>query len=164
MRCVRTANKVGTAAAGAASVGGGVQLNDRYRLLRRIGEGASSEVFLADDLVAGCGCAVKLYAQGGESESRRLLTEFSRLAELRHRNVVRVRDVGRVRTGSFSGRPFLVTDHVPGASLASLADGERPQAALERFVAAADDLADALAYLHGRGLLHGDLNPANVRF
>src|SRR6185295_16152154 len=57
---------------------------------------------------------------------------------------------------------FLVTDHVPGASLASLASGERGEG-LARFAAAADDLADALAYLHGRGLLHGDLTPANVR-
>ena len=162
MQCVKTANKVGRqTASNEAEVAS--RLNDRYRLRQRIGEGASAEVFLADDLDTGEPCAVKLHARGEEAQTRRLLAEFARLGELRHRNVVRVRDVGRGRAGAFAGRPFLVTEHVPGPALDSLLDGARNGTALARFAAAADDLADALAYLHGRGLLHGDLSPANVR-
>jgi transcriptional regulator with GAF, ATPase, and Fis domain/tetratricopeptide (TPR) repeat protein len=159
---VRTANKVGNAGVAGAASGALGTLNDRYRLIRRLGEGASGEVFLADDLVAREPCAVKLHQQAEDADARRLLAEFSRLAELSHRSILRVRDVGRVRQGSFSGRPFLVTDHVAGRPLGSLGDGAGGGHRLARFLAAADDLADALAYLHGRGWIHGDLTPSNV--
>src|SRR3954465_8123397 len=119
MRRVKTANKVGIDAADKRAAAA-IRLNERYRLVRRIGEGASSEVFLADDLVAGQPCAAKVYGQGGEAESRRLLAEFARLTELHHRNVVRVRDLGRARQGELAGRPFLITDYVAGRPLTSL--------------------------------------------
>ena len=126
MRCVRTANKVGT-----GSVGGPAEvarLNDRYRLVRRIGEGASSEVFLADDVVAGCSCAVKLYAQGGEAESRRLLTEFSRLAELRHRNIVEVFDVSSPVTADGPRASTQTTSALRGHPRSVVGTSRRPVA------------------------------------
>src|SRR5262245_36306498 len=141
--------------------GADASIAGRYRLGAKIGAGASAEVFLADDLAAGDRCAVKLFMPG--DDSARLVGEFARLTELSHPGIVRVRDLGEVRDGDFQGRRYLVTDHVPGPSILSLAEIASDEERLHRFITAADVLADALSYLHGRGIVHGDVSPANVR-
>src|SRR5262245_24649293 len=142
--------------------GADASIAGRYRLGAKIGAGASAEVFLADDLVAGGRCAVKLFLPG--DDSARLLGEFASLTELSHPGIVRVRDLGQVRDGELRGRRYLVTDHISGPSLLSVAEIASDEERLRRFATAADVLADALAYLHGRGIVHGDVSPGNVRF
>jgi serine/threonine-protein kinase PknK len=137
---------------------------DRYRLGRRLGVGASGEVYAAEDLADHSACAVKLLPAGLETAAiARLLDEFGRLSELDHRGIVRVRDTGRIAEGPLAGRLFLVTDQLAGpdlpAHLAAASDGDR----FRQFAAAAESLTDALAYLHGRGLVHGDISPGNIR-
>jgi serine/threonine-protein kinase PknK len=137
---------------------------DRYRLGRRLGVGASGEVYAAEDLADHSACAVKLLPAGLETAAiARLLDEFGRLSELDHRGIVRVRDTGRICEGPLAGRLFLVTDQLGGpdlqAHLAAAPNGDR----FRRFAAAAENLTDALAYLHGRGFVHGDISPENIR-
>ena len=137
---------------------------ERYRLGRRIGAGATSEVFAAEDLVDHAACAVKLFDAGlAPAAVGRLLDEFGRLTELGHRGIVRVRDTGRIADGPLAGRLFLVTDQLSGPDLGAQLAGTRGKDRLRLFATAAEDLADALAYLHGRGIVHGDINPNNVR-
>ena len=137
---------------------------NRYRLGRRLGVGASGDVYAADDLADHAACAVKLFPAGLEAAAvSRLLDEFGRLSELDHRGIVRVRDTGRISEGPLAGRLFLVTDQLAGADLLAHLAAARGEDRLRRFAAAADDLADALAYLHGRGLVHGDISPGNIR-
>jgi transcriptional regulator with GAF, ATPase, and Fis domain/Tfp pilus assembly protein PilF len=133
-----------------SSVGG------RYVLAQALGRGASAETFAARDATTGETVVVKLFAR----ESRATATEeFRQLLGVGHPSVVRVRDIGRTA----DGRPFVVTQHVAGPPLDSVAsvagDAERRRA----FERAAEALADALAHLHGRGVIHGDVCPANVR-
>src|SRR5262245_34018007 len=79
-----------------------------------MGRGASGETYVARDTETGTECVVKVF----DPAARGLATEeFRSLTSLSHPSVVRVRHVGR--TGD--GRPFLVTDLVAGAPLASLA-------------------------------------------
>jgi len=131
-------------------------LGARFALGRRLGRGATAETFVAQDVDAGDACVVKVF----DDATRAATDEFGHLLSLAHRSVVRVRHVGRAA----DGRAFLVTDLVPGAPLASLAsladEAERRRA----FSRAARDLADALAHLHARGVVHGDVCSANVRF
>ena len=137
---------------------------DRYRLGGRLGVGASSEVYATEDLASHTACAVKLFPADLESGAiARLLDEFGRLSELGHRGIVRVRDTGRIAEGALAGRLFLVTDRLSGPDLAAHLAAARGEDRFRRFAAAAEDLADALAYLHGRGLVHGDISTSNVR-
>ena len=142
----------------------GPLIADRYRIGKRLGAGASSEVYAAEDLADHAACAVKLLPAGLEpAVVARLLDEFGRLSGLGHRGIVRVRDAGCIPDGVLAGRLFLVTDHLSGPDLAEHLAAAHGEERFRRFVAAAEDLVDAVAYLHGRGLVHGDISPANVR-
>ena len=155
-------NEVGTSSG--AGNGPWPLVADRYRLGTRLGVGASSEVYAAEDLADHAPCAVKLFpAELEPGTIARLLDEFGRLSELGHRGIVKVRDTGRISEGELAGRLFLVTDQLSGPDLAAHLAAAHGEDRFRRFAAAAEDLADAVAYLHGRGLVHGDISPANVR-
>jgi serine/threonine-protein kinase PknK len=128
-----------------------------YRLGALLGRGASGETYAAT-AESGEACVVKLFA-AAPGDDASATGEFRRLAAVAHPSVVRVRDVGRAA----DRRLYLVTDLVPGPALDSIAilvdDSERTKA----FTRAARELADALGHLHGRGIVHGDVSPANVR-
>jgi serine/threonine-protein kinase PknK len=134
------------------------QLPARYQVGERLGAGASGETFAAIDRTTDTACVIKLFADG--SRGRRFaLAEFRGLETLAHPSVVRLRDIGRLD----DGRLYLVTDRVVGPGvegIATIAD-EAERRAL--FARAALDLASALAHLHARGIVHGDVCPANVR-
>ena len=134
---------------------------DRYRLLRRLAGGASGEVFLAEDKNREGLDVLKLLPPRVSSKELRL--EFGRLTELGHPNIVRVHDAGVSAAGYGESQAFLVMDHVGGRSLAEVLAGKDERSRLSTFAAAAEALADALAYLHGRGISHGDISPANIR-
>jgi serine/threonine-protein kinase len=131
-------------------------LDGRYALGRGLGRGSSAETFAARDAITGEAVVVKLF----DRESRATATdEFRQLLGVAHPSVVRVRDIGRTA----DGRPFVVTDLVPGPELDHLASVADEGARRRAFEGAADALANALAHLHGRGVIHGDVCPANVR-
>jgi transcriptional regulator with GAF, ATPase, and Fis domain len=124
----------------------------------RLGEGASGEAYGVVDTTDGAACVAKVFAAGAAARGA-AIAELAGLQALAHPSVVRVRDVGRMG----DGRLFLVTERVAGPSIDSLAnisDEAVRRAAVQR---AAQELAGALAHLHGRGIVHGDVCPANVR-
>jgi transcriptional regulator with GAF, ATPase, and Fis domain len=134
------------------------QLPARYEVTERLGAGASGETFAAIDRTNDTACVIKLFADGSRGR-RSALAEFRGLETLAHPSVVRLRDIGRLG----DGRLYLVTDRVVGPGvegIATVAD-EAERRAL--FVRAAIDLASALAHLHARGIVHGDVCSANVR-
>ena len=91
----------------------------------------------------------------GAEELARFDREARVVAKLRHRGVVAVHDLGR-----HNGCPYLVMDLIEGESLnARLRRG--PVAPMEAARMGAD-LADALEHAHQSGILHRDVNPANV--
>lgn len=152
-----TVNKVGMAERDRTQV----VIADRYRLLRRLAVGASGEVFLADDSRRDTRVVVKLLS--ARASSKELRFEFARLTELAHPNIVRVHDAGMGQDASGESRAFLVMDYVAGKSLAELIASRDDASRVATFAAAAEALGDALAYLHGRGVFHGDISPANIR-
>lgn len=128
---------------------------DEYRIVRPLGRGAMGEVFLAHDTALDRQVAIKLAcAAGPGSRAReRFLSEARALARVRHENVLTVHRIGEVR-----GRPYMVTEYVPGPCLESLAGTiSEPE-----LLSVARALAEALAAVHGAGVLHRDIKPANV--
>jgi serine/threonine protein kinase len=152
------ANLVGVDLAAAYGVLGGV-VDDRYRLEGLLGEGSAATAYAARDGVSGERRALKFFRAGHAATALRAAEEFRRLHEISHRNVVRVWDLGRSPDGTL----YLVTDEVRGPPVTSVASIAAGAARRTAFEAVARDLADALAYLHARGVVHGDIAPANIR-
>jgi transcriptional regulator with GAF, ATPase, and Fis domain/tetratricopeptide (TPR) repeat protein len=137
----------------------GDRIAGRYRIDQILGRGSAATAYAAIDQVTGQRRALKLFAPGDTAADRRATSEFRRLHELSHRNIVRVWDLARTPSGAL----YLVTDQVQGPPLSSVAQISSTDARRVTFEAAARDLSDALAYLHGRGVIHGDVSPGNIR-
>src|SRR4051812_13316153 len=92
---------------------GGVELvNGRYRVVRKLGEGAMGEVHLvADTLDDDRLVALKTVRAGLRQNDRSFRDEFSAMAQLRHPNVVEVYDFGTLAT---TGDLFFTMEYVDG--------------------------------------------------
>lgn len=131
----------------------------RYRLLRRAGHGAMSEVHVARDEVLGRDVAIKLVradAIGDAGSVERLEREARAIAGLQHPNVVIVHDA--LRDGPDAA---IVMELVDGGTLADRLRDEAPMP-WRQALALATEVARGLDAAHARGLVHRDVKPANV--
>jgi DNA-binding NtrC family response regulator/tetratricopeptide (TPR) repeat protein len=133
----------------------------RYKIVRKLGTGGTSSVYLARDLLEDSR-EVALKVCQLEIAPEQLLREFRILRELRHPGIARAFDFGRLPR---DGAAYFTLEYVGGINL------EKQSAALRRQVRedSPGPLLDlflqttsALAYFHKKGLLHLDLKPANV--
>jgi serine/threonine protein kinase len=146
------------AARGAAepTIPAGARLG-HFRIERPIGAGGAGRVFVAEDLdIPGRRVALKIIRAGGLTpDLEGLRREASALATIESPHILMVHEIGDSEWG-----PFLVTELMPGGSLASRL---RKGPLLEReALALARGIASALAAAHARGLLHRDIKPANL--
>ena len=129
----------------------------RYRLGPALGTGGSAQVFRATDQVLGRDVALKLFPATLEADDRhRQQRELALLAELHHPNLVDLFDAGED-----DGRLYLVMRLVDGESLAARIARGGP-APLEMATQLGAELAGALAHVHGHGVTHRDVKPANI--
>ena len=125
-----------------------------FRLERRLGSGATADVWLARDTLLDRVVALKIASAPASGEMRtRFRVEARAVARMQHPNVVAVHHVGEI-----AERPFLVTEYLSGRSLDEL-DSPVPA---ERVVAIGIDLARGLSAAHRAGVLHRDIKPANA--
>jgi serine/threonine-protein kinase len=134
----------------------GVMLADRFRVQRRLGEGGTATVFLAEDCVLCRDVAIKrLHNEGSEADVRRFRREARLGASLTHPNLVTIFD-----TVSGSDGVLIVMEYVRGRSLSDLIgpEGMDPRRLLEIL----RPVASAIDYAHEHGVVHRDVKPANV--
>ncbi|HEY2901580.1 MAG TPA: serine/threonine-protein kinase, partial [Polyangia bacterium] len=131
----------------------------RYRLLRELGRGATSAVYLARDEMLGISVALKVLhpqlAAPARSEMRRRFFAEARLAAaLRHPGVIAIYDLDEpTRT--------LSMEYLAGGTLRARLRAEPAPEPVE-IVRVAHSLLAALVYVHGQGVVHGDLKPSNL--
>ena len=96
----------------------GQKINDRYQILRMIGEGGMANVYLAHDIILDRDVAVKVLRgdlAGDEKFVRRFQREAISASSLSHPNIVEMYDVGE-DNGSY----FIVMEYVDGKTLKNL--------------------------------------------
>jgi tRNA A-37 threonylcarbamoyl transferase component Bud32 len=138
----------------------GRELDGRYRILAKLGEGAMGEVYLVEHIGLGRKEALKIL-RSSMDDSPSLVTRFRREARatnrLQHPNIVAVYDFGRLPDGRF----YITTEYVEGENLDVILRQTRAlpiQRALHILV----QLSDAIDHAHSRGVIHRDLKPANL--
>ena len=128
-----------------------------FRLERRLGVGGMGAVYLARDLQLARDVAIKTLGKESGDQPKRLKSEARTMATITHPAAAQIYGIEFWR-----GRPFLIFEFLPGGTLEDrLRDGPIPP--LEA-VAATVRLAAALATVHDKGLLHGDIKPSNIGF
>ena len=137
-----------------------LQLQGRYQLAERIGEGSMGIVYRAHDEVLVRDVAVKFLlperVPGGEP-SARFLREARAVARLSHPNVMTLHDIGR------EGRwHYLVLEYIPGRNLHDAMLDHGGRLPLDEALHAIRGALEALAYAHARGFLHRDIKPENI--
>jgi len=133
-------------------------LADRYRLERQLGEGGMAIVYLAEDLRHRRKVAVKVLRPElcAAIGTERFLREIEIVAGLRHPHILPLYD-----SGEAGGFLYFVMPLVEGESLRARIDRER-QLPMDDALRYAREVADALSYAHGRGVVHRDIKPENI--
>jgi beta-lactam-binding protein with PASTA domain/predicted Ser/Thr protein kinase len=134
-------------------------VDERYRVLNRIGSGGMADVYCAEDLQLGRRVALKLlYRRFAEDEEfvERFRREASSAAGLQHPNVVAVYD-----RGEFDGTYYIAMEFLEGRSLKQVV---RQDGALEpdRAIDLVIQILKAARFAHRRGIVHRDIKPHNV--
>lgn len=140
-----------------ASARKGTVVDERYRLVEKIGSGGMADVWLASDTELDRQVAVKIlherFAQDPEFVER-FEREARSAAGLQHPNVVGVFD-----RGEFRDTYFIAMEYVDGPSFKELVKGGMGVADAVSFV---EQILGAAKFAHRKGIVHRDLKPQNV--
>jgi len=133
-----------------------------YRLVTRLGGGATSDIWLAE--AAAQHVAVKVYQphlfqHSARAREKRLAQEAA-VSRVAHRNLCRIHSWGRGSVRDQRYR-FVVMEFVDGTNLEQIIRGGGPLSRAT-FRSVALQLVDAVEALHDAGMLHRDIKPANV--
>ena len=137
----------------------GQKINDRYQIIRLIGEGGMANVYLAHDTILDRDVAVKIL-RGDLAGDEKFVKKFQREAisasSLNHPNIVELYDVGED-----NGQYFIVMEYVDGKTLKSLVK-KRGALTLPEVIDIMLQLTSAIAHAHDSYIIHRDIKPQNV--
>ncbi|MGE5141181.1 MAG: serine/threonine-protein kinase, partial [Rudaea sp.] len=148
---------IASAADAAVSASPGEALGS-YRIIRRLGRGGASEVYLAEDQRLGRPVAIKLLAphRAADRDSiRRLRREALTASALNHPNIVTIHEMGE-----WHGREFIAAEFVEGLTLRERMRREDPP--LAAWIDIALQAANAVSAAHQAGIVHRDIKPENI--
>src|SRR5882757_4627808 len=134
-------------------------IDERYRVISRLGSGGMADVYLAQDQLLGREVAVKVLHQHFAEDQEfveRFRREASSAAALSHPNIVGIFD-----RGEWNGTYYIAMEYVAGRSLKSIVREDGP---LDPIVAIdiVIQILRAARFAHRRGVIHRDLKPHNV--
>jgi serine/threonine protein kinase/tetratricopeptide (TPR) repeat protein len=130
----------------------------KYKIVDKIGQGATGEVFRAHDPILNRFVAIKtLSAALGADEDRlkRFRREAQSAAKLNHPNIITVYDFGEEQ-----GHLYMAMELLEGRDLSDVIRGG--ELGLEEGVGLMEQICDAVAFAHAGGVVHRDLKPANI--
>lgn len=137
----------------------GQKINDRYQIIRSIGEGGMANVYLAHDLILDRDVAVKIL-RGDLADDEKFVRRFQREAiaasSLSHPNIVEMYDVGED-----DGKYYIVMEYVEGKTLKNLIK-KRGALTLPEVIDIMQQLTSAIACAHDSNIIHRDIKPQNV--
>lgn len=137
----------------------GQKINDRYEIIRVIGEGGMANVYLANDTILNRKVAVKVL-RGDLANDEKFVRRFQREAlsasSLNHPNIVEMYDVGE-DDGNF----YIVMEYVDGKNLKQLIK-RRTKLSLTEVVDIMKQLTDGIAHAHDSFIIHRDIKPQNM--
>lgn len=135
---------------------------DRYRMIRQIGSGGMSEVYLAYDEFLEREVVFKMldrkYSQNKEAIER-FRREARNAASLRHPNIVAIYDRGVTEYGTY----YIVMEYLEAGTLEELIEEYGPLPFRES-ARIALEIAEALRVAHDSGVVHRDIKPQNILF
>ena len=137
----------------------GQTINDRYEVIRSIGEGGMANVYLGYDTILDRNVAIKVL-RGDLSNDEKFVRRFQREAlsasSLAHPNIVEMYDVGED-----DGTYYIVMEFVDGKTLKQLLK-KRGNLTLSEAIDIMSQLTDGMAHAHDSYIIHRDLKPQNI--
>lgn len=137
----------------------GKVLNSRYQILKELGKGGNSFVYLAFDQILKQEVALKILKYTiSEKEDlyNRYAQEIKTAAALVHRNIIKIFDVGMI-----DDHPYVVMEYIRGYSVKQLIN-KRGFIDINEATLIIRQIADALAYAHKYKIIHRDIKPQNI--
>lgn len=137
----------------------GQKINDRYEIIRAIGEGGMANVYLGYDTILDRNVAIKIL-RGDLSNDDKFVRRFQREAlsasSLAHPNIVEMYDVGED-----NGLYYIIMEYIDGKTLKQLLK-KRGSLTLSEAIDIMLQLTDGMAHAHSSYIIHRDLKPQNV--
>src|ERR1700730_8756928 len=137
----------------------GALIDDRYKVVSRLGAGGMADVFLAEDQQLGRKVALRLLHRRFAEDPgfvERFRREAQAAAGLQHPNVVSVYD-----RGAYDDTYYIAMEYLPGRTLKRLIRDEAPLDPI-RAIDITLEILKAARFAHKRGVIHRDLKPHNV--
>lgn len=139
----------------------GKVINERYKILEKVGQGGMGAVYLAEVLgKKNSWVAIKmLHAQLSEDKVsvKRFQQEASAASDLQHPNLIAQYDYGMMD----GKQPFLVMEYLEGESLADMIKEQGPINPVQ-CCRIFSQVMDGLQYAHEKGVVHRDIKPSNI--
>ena len=132
----------------------GQKINERYEILKSIGEGGMANVYLAHDIILDRDVAIKVLRGDLENDEkfiRRFQREAKSVSDLSHPNIVEVYDVGEE-----DGQHYIVMEYIDGRTL------KRGALTVPEVIDIMSQLTDGLAQAHDAYIIHRDIKPQNI--
>jgi serine/threonine protein kinase len=136
----------------------------RYEVVAELGRGAMGVVYKARDPQIDRFVAVKTVSMWGQNPNeekefrQRFMNEAQAAGRLHHAGIVSIFDVGE---DPDTLEPYIVLEYVAGEALNRIL-GREKKLPLPQALHLAEEIAEALDYAHGQGVIHRDIKPGNI--